>query len=174
MLKEKVKKAKYGDEKAFLELMNECKESLYRTAYSYVKNEAEALELVQETVYKAYISIDKLKKEEFFKTWITRILINNAITHMKKKEKIIYLNDSSFFDKEDTKDDFKVLDERMYLWKAVDSLEEKYREVIVLKYFNDMTIKEIAEFLDYPIGTVKTYLNKALVRLRKFVEKDVI
>ncbi|MGL4740523.1 MAG: sigma-70 family RNA polymerase sigma factor [Sarcina sp.] len=174
MLEEKVKRARCGDEKAFLQLMNECKENLYKIAYSYVRNEDEALEIVQETVYKAYISIDKLKKDAFFKTWITKILINNAITYMKKNEKIIYLPDTAFFDKEIEKDEFKISDEKMYLWKAIDSLEDKHKEIIVLKYFNDMTIKEIGYILDYPIGTVKTYLNKALSNLRKYIEMEVV
>lgn len=171
--KDKVKRAKKGDEEAFLFLMNECKEKLYRTAYSYVKDESLALDIVQETVYKAYISIEKLKKEEYFTTWITRILINNALDVVKKNNKVVYLADKQFF--ENIEESEKISsEEKICLWEAIDSLEEKHREVIVLKYFNDMTVTEIAEVLSYPVGTVKTYLNKGLVRLRKIVEKDVV
>ncbi|MGL4453372.1 MAG: sigma-70 family RNA polymerase sigma factor [Sarcina sp.] len=170
---DKVKRAKKGDEEAFLFLMNECKKKLYRTAYSYVKDESLALDIVQETVYKAYISIDKLKKVEYFTTWITRILINNALDVVKKNNKVVYLADKQFFENIEDKEKISS-EEKICLWEAIDSLEEKHREVIVLKYFNDMTVTEIAEVLSYPVGTVKTYLNKGLVRLRKIVEKDVV
>ena len=58
-----------------------------------MRNEADALDIVQETVYKAYISIDKLKEPKYFKTWIIRILINTALTHIRKGSKIVYLED---------------------------------------------------------------------------------
>ena len=170
---EKVKRAKCGDEQAFIFLMNECKENLYRTAYAYVKEEQLALDIVQETVYKAYISIEKLKNVEYFNTWITRILINNALDFMKKNNKLIYLDDSRFFENIAASEGI-TSEEKICLWEAINSLEEKHKEVVILKYFNDMTITEIARVLDYPVGTVKTYLNKGLIRLRKIVEKDVV
>ena len=67
-----------GSKDSFAELIFLNKEYLYKTAFLYVKNEVDALEIYSETVYKAYISIHKLKNPNFFKTWITKILINNA------------------------------------------------------------------------------------------------
>ena len=93
-IKDKVKKAIRGDDEAFEYIVNNCKERLYRTAFAYVKNEEQALDVVQETVYKAYVSIEKLKNPEYFNTWITRILINNALTVIKKNSKIVYLDNN--------------------------------------------------------------------------------
>lgn len=85
MLKElKVKRAINGDEKAFIELIEKQREKLYRVAYAYVKNEEDALDIVQETVYKAYISIDTLRKPKYFNTWLTKILINISLATLKK------------------------------------------------------------------------------------------
>lgn len=168
-----VKKAKKGNEEAFLYVINECKEKLYRTAYAYVNDEQAALDIVQETVYKAYISIEKLKKEEYFKTWLTRILINNALDYVKKNSKIVYLDNSKFFESIAATEGISTED-KVYLWEGINSLEDKHREVIILKYFNDMTVTEIASVLEYPVGTVKTYLNKGLTKLRKFMGEDLV
>ena len=72
-LEEKVKKAQKGDDNAFYELISEKKEVLYKLAYTYVKNKDDALDIIQETIYKAYMSINKLKEPKFFNTYITTI-----------------------------------------------------------------------------------------------------
>ena len=66
------------------------------------------------------------------------------------------------------------MEESIYIWEALDSLEEKHREVIILKYFNDLTINEVAQVLKYPLGTAKTYLNKGLNKLRNIMRRDVV
>lgn len=167
-----VKRAIKGDENAFEQLMNNCKEKLYRTAFAYVKNEEQALDIVQETVYKAYVSIGKLREPKYFNTWMTRILINNALTYIKKNNNIVYLEQKELINVVGTEEYDQ--NEKMYIWQAIDSLEAKHRDVIILKYFDDLTITEIAKTLDYPVGTVKTYLNKGLVKLRNFMGKDSV
>lgn len=171
-IKDKVKKAIKGDDEAFEYIINSCKEKLYRTAFAYVKNEEQALDIVQETVYKAYISIGKLKNPEYFNTWITRILINNALTIIKKNSKVVYLDNDELINSVIANEVNS--DEKIYIWQALEELELKHREVIVLKYFDDLTVTEIAGVLGYPVGTVKTYLNKGLKKLREFVGKDVV
>lgn len=169
---EQVKLAIKGNEKAFENLMNACKESLYRTAFAYVKNEQDAIDILQETVYKAYISIDKLKEAKYFKTWITKILINNAINFINKNKKIVYITED-VSNNTDSYEGNKIV-ERLDIMNSIDKLEDKYKNVIILKYFQDLTITEISEVLNYPIGTVKTYLNKALSKLRVFMNEEII
>lgn len=171
-IEEKVRSSVKGDDKAFEELIAKYKEDLYRTAFSYVKNEQQALDILQETVYKAYVSIKKLKEAKYFKTWITKILINTALSYINKNKKIIYV-DAYDSIKEIVVDVFDT-NEKIYIWEAIESLETKHREVIVLKYFDDLTITEVARVLDIPVGTAKTYLNKGLEGLRSFMRKDVI
>lgn len=169
---EQVKLAIKGNEKAFENLMDACKEGLYRTAFAYVKNEQDAVDILQETVYKAYISIDKLKEVKYFKTWITKILINNAINFINKNKKIVYITED--VSNNTNSHEGNKIDERLDIMSSIDKLEDKYKNVIILKYFQDLTISEIAEVLNYPIGTVKTYLNKALSKLRVFMNEEII
>ncbi|MDD7795155.1 sigma-70 family RNA polymerase sigma factor [Clostridium sp. 'White wine YQ'] len=170
-LEKKIAQAVKGDEEAFNYIIKLKNEDLYRTAYAFVKNKDDALDILQETVYKAYISIEKLRKPQYFNTWLTRILINNCKNFIRNKEKIIYLEDNKNCNEDITKIN---IDERLDLFYAIDKLEEKHRMVIILKYFQDLTINQIAESLGYPIGTVKTYLNKGLSQLRIYVGKEII
>ena len=87
-----VVRAKKGDAEAFQALIHEEKEKLYKMAYVYMQNEDDALEVFQETVYKAFKSIATLKNNDYFSTWVTRILINAAIALLKKKQKIVPLS----------------------------------------------------------------------------------
>ncbi|MDF2881378.1 MAG: polymerase, sigma-24 subunit, subfamily [Clostridiaceae bacterium] len=171
-IEDKVKLAITGDEKAFEYLVEINKEGLYRTAFAYVKNEQDALDIVQETVYKAYISIDKLKKPKYFKTWLIRILINNAISFINKRKKVVYITDvmpgdSNLYEG-------NLVDEKLDILNSVEKLEDKYKNVVVLKYFQDLTITEISEVLHCPPGTIKTYLNKALKKLRLFMNEEIV
>ncbi|WP_234123863.1 sigma-70 family RNA polymerase sigma factor [Clostridium hydrogenum] len=158
-----ITKAQSGNTNAFAELMYSKKEMLYKTAYIYVKNKEDALDIVSETVYRAYKGIKKLKNPEFFNTYVTRILINCSIDMLKKKNKFV-LDSESVLQSEASKDEG--IEENIDLYRAVDMLNDKYKTVIILKYFRDMTFEDISETMQCPIGTVKTYLHRALKVLR--------
>lgn len=170
-MEEKVQLAIDGDEEAFSYLINSKKEQLYRTAFAYVKNKEDALDIIQDTVYKAYISIDKLKETKYFNTWLTKILINNAITFVKKNSKIIYLEENELNNVSALENN---CDEKLDLLYAIDELEQKVKKVIILKYLNDLTISEVAKVLEIPEGTVKTYLNKGLSKLKICLGKEFV
>lgn len=170
MLKElKVKRAINGDEKTFIELIESQKSKLYKIAYAYVKNEQDALDIVQDTVYKAYVSIETLKKPKYFNTWLTRILINIAINTLNKNKKILYIEEESIIAESSTLED---KEKSMDMLNELEKLDKKYKEVIILKYFDDLTIKEVARVLEIPIGTAKTYLNRGLSQLRISIDKE--
>ena len=163
----KVKRAINGDEKAFIELIDDKKESIYKIAYSYVKNEQEALDIVQETVYKAYISIDTLKKPKYFNTWLTKIAINISINTVNKNKRTVYLQEKVEGTTEESN-----REEKLDVLNAIEKLDEKHKKVIVLKYFNDLTVKEISQVLEIPLGTAKTYLNRGLCSLRALMGEE--
>ena len=158
---EKVMKAKKGDDNAFYEIVSEEKAILYKMAYSYVKNKEDAIDIVSETVYKAYISIKKLNDPAFFKSWIIRILINSAIDFIKKSKKTLPLDEKINVLAAETDREYT-----MDLYSAVDKLDEKCRTTVILKYFQDMTLQQVAEIMECPLGTVKTYLHRALTALK--------
>lgn len=157
------------DDNEFYELMNGKKEMLYKIAFSYVRNEEDALDIVSETFYKAYISIGKLKNPEYLGTWSTRILINCSIDFLKKHKRETICEEV-----EDKKEENEFRDDILDLKTAVYRLNYKYRTVIILKYFQDMSIGQISEVLSMPQGTVKTYIHKALSELRIDLEGDGI
>lgn len=160
-----------GDSDAFTELMKLHKVSLYKIAYSYVKDEQKALDIIQDTTYKGLLNIKKLNNPEFFKTWITRILINISIDYTKNDTKVVYL------DKETPlveKSDSITIDEKVDLYDAIDKLRDKYKMVIILKYFNDMKDEQISNNMDIPINTVKSHLRRAKEELKQILKEDYL
>ncbi|MCL1872761.1 MAG: sigma-70 family RNA polymerase sigma factor [Clostridiales bacterium] len=154
---ELVELAKRGDKPAFDEVIRLCVPDLYRIAMSILKNKDDADDAVCETVVRAYESIHKLNDCNFFKTWIIRILVNQANTAYQKRSKVIFLNDTTF--EPQYEDAYDLGNDE--LAAAVASLSLKLRTVITLYYFQDMRIKEIASVLMIPQGTVKWRLAKA-------------
>lgn len=169
-LEEKVIRAKKGDDNAFYELINERKDVLYKTAFTYVKNKEDALDIVHNTVCKAYISIKKLKEPKFFNTWLMRILINCSLDVIRKNKKIkeVEFHQNAVSEIYSVKED---KEEIIDLYNAMDNLNEKYKTIVILKYFQGMTLVEISEILECPLGTVKTNLHKALQELRVNLEE---
>jgi len=168
-----VVRAKKGDARAFQTLIHTEKEKLYKMAYVYMRNEDDALEVFQETVYKAFKSIETLKNNDYFSTWVTRILINTAIALLNKKKKIVPLTQDILENMGEARHVKR--EEQLDLLEAMDDIEEKYKIVLLLRFYKDYTIPQISEFLNYPEGTVKTNIRRGLALLKtkmKGVYKD--
>lgn len=158
-------RAKAGDTDAFQALIHEEKEKLYKMAYIYMKNEDDTLEVFQETIYKALKSITTLKNNDYFSTWLTRILINTAIETLRKKKKVVLISNEMF----ENMSGFELTqpETQIDLLEAMDSMEEKYKTVLLLRFYEDYTIGQIAEFLNWPEGTVKTNIRRGLASLKQ-------
>lgn len=147
----------------------EYKEVIYRLAYSYVKNPDDALDIVQESIYKAFSSIDCLKEPKFIKTWFYRIVVNTSLDFIKKRKREVLVDKDFLINNEVAHTDiYSDID----LEKALDDLPYDYRTIIVLRYFEDLKISEIAEILDENINTVKTKLYTGLRKLKINVNID--
>ena len=150
-------------EAALIELIQEHKLQLYRIAYSYVKNEQDALDVVQEATYKAIVNQEKLKEEAYMKSWLIRILINCAVDVLRKRENVAQAPEvwvgSSANQGMDTE---AVMDLR----EAIQGLDETQKRLIHLKYFEDLKLEEIAGIMEMPLGTVKSQLHRIVKRLR--------
>ncbi len=164
-----VKRAVKGDKEAFSNLMKNNKEYLYRVAFMHMKNQDDALEVVHETVYKAFISINGLKKPEYFRTWITRMLINTAIDSIKKRERHMAIEDIQRCEEYilETNSDIS-----LDLRKELDELKDDYKNVITMKYLQDMKIREIAKAIGKSENTVKTNLRRGLKILKTRLGDD--
>ncbi|MBY0223217.1 MULTISPECIES: sigma-70 family RNA polymerase sigma factor [Sporosarcina] len=159
-----LKKAQKGNDQAFLTLIDQEKEKLYRIAFTYVKNETDALDIVQETIYKAYTSISSLKEPAYFSTWLTRILINSSLDFIRKNNKVIPIEQESLERIESHQTAFS--EDKLDLLNAIDQLEEKYKTAVLLRFYQDLSVKQIAKILECPEGTVKTNLHRAINKLR--------
>ncbi|CEP79810.1 sigma-70 family RNA polymerase sigma factor [Paraclostridium sordellii] len=140
----------------------ENQERFYKIAYSYVKNEDDALDIVHDAICKALQKIDTLKDIEVVKTWFYKILVNSAIDYIRKNNKYVSLSQEDMINEKVSNDIYSDID----LEQALDRLPEEYKSIIMLRYFEDMKIEEIANVLQQNINTVKTKLYKGLRRLK--------
>lgn len=156
-------------EKLLMDCITEHQESVYRLAYSYVKNKDDALDIVQDAIHKAFLSIDKLQNQGSIKSWFYRIVVTTSLDFLRKRKHVHVMEDEileSFLPGQS--DTYPNLD----LTESVDDLPEKYRTVIILRYFEDMKIEDIAEVIQENTNTVKTRLYQALKRLRIRLNED--
>ncbi|WP_121615455.1 sigma-70 family RNA polymerase sigma factor [Virgibacillus halodenitrificans] len=165
MSHKEVIKAIKGDEEAFESLIKEEGDKMYKTAFLYVRNKDDALDVVQETVTKAFISIHQLKKPELFSAWLMKILIHTAYDLLHKKNKVVLTDNFSSFKGEQRVGH----EEKLDLLSAISKLTHNYKTVIILFYFQDQSIKSISESMDKPEGTIKTYLHRAKSEIKKLL-----
>lgn len=150
-------------EKQFVDYVINNKENHYRLAFSYVKNVDDALDVVQESIYKAIATMDTLKNHGYLKTWFYKILVNTALDLLRKRKKLVVVEDEIILSCDTgTFNDCEDID----LQKALDNLPVQYRSVVVLRFFEDLKIEEVAAILDENVNTIKTRLYKALKMLR--------
>ncbi len=131
----------------------------YRMAYSYVRNEADAMDVVQEASYKAIYNASKLRNPEYVDTWIGRIVINAAMEVLRKSsrfEQEIADEDASY------ETEFADLDLR----EALEHLDPKDRSIIELRFFEDLDLNSISNMLGENLSTVKSRLYRALRKLK--------
>lgn len=160
---ERVKRAKKGDKAAFVSLIDEQQDKVYRMIFAYVKNEFDAVEVYQQVVMLAFERLSQLKEDAYFSTWLIRIAINQSITYVKKRDR-----ENQVIPKTNhwLRNNLSNLEEQMDLWDALDALPDNYKTTLLLRFYQDYTVRQIAEIMEKPIGTVKTHIRRGLERLR--------
>ncbi|NIK71570.1 sigma-70 family RNA polymerase sigma factor [Paenibacillus sp. BK720] len=150
-------------EQLLTDCITENKENIYRLAYSYVKNKEDALDIVQDSIYKAMTSIELLKDSTAVKSWFYRIVVNTSLDFLRKHKRVHPMDlEKLEFYALGAEDSYMDID----LVRTLADLPPKYREVVVLRFFEDMKIEEVAEVLQENVNTVKTRLYQALRLLR--------
>ncbi len=151
-----------------IEYIKENQEKMYKTAFTYVHDRDEALDIVQESIAKALQNINKLKYEEYVKTWFYRILINESLQHIKKNKR------NNLYEIENLENEIadysEIPIENIEIYKCINRLNEKIRTVIILRFFEDMKIEEIAYSTRTNENTVKSRLYKGIQELKKMIE----
>jgi RNA polymerase sigma-70 factor (ECF subfamily) len=164
-----VKKAQKGDDEAYIRLFEQYEKDIYRIAFVYLKNQEDTLDVVQETAYRSFKSITTLKEPKYFKTWLIRIVISCSIDVLRQRNKVILLHPEyqEFMTKEEDED----IPLSLSLKDLLDSLDDEEKSVIILRFYNDYTIRETSEILELPLGTGKTILYRGLSKLRSLVKE---
>ncbi|MCT6925969.1 MULTISPECIES: sigma-70 family RNA polymerase sigma factor [Bacillales] len=145
------------------------KERFYYLAYSYTKNEQDALDVVQDSIQKALQSLHTLQNEDQMRSWFYKIVVRTAIDFLRKHkrqqvmedDKLVHLTPQQIDTYENT--DLEI---------ALDNLPTVYREVVILRYFEDLKIEDVARVLDTNISTIKSRLYKALKLLRIQLQEE--
>jgi RNA polymerase sigma-70 factor, ECF subfamily len=162
-MEEWVREAQKGNDQAFYELISQYRDKLYKTAWYYLRDEQAALEAIQEVTCRAYLKIGKLREPKYFSTWLVRIVVNYCMDELKRSRRNVPLEEWDAVEPAGGED----IDTKIELASCVEKLRPHYRDVIVLKYFEDMTVEDIASAMNKPEGTVKTWIARALGQLRK-------
>ena len=137
-------------------------ETMYRIAYTYVKNEEDALDIVQESAYKAIRNCEQVKKERYIKTWLCRIVINTAMDFLRKTQKEFPIEELYEVNEPEITDQYEDFD----MTRAMNTLTERERAVVILRYFEDKKLEDIAYILNANLSTVKSLLYRSLKKLK--------
>ena len=185
-----VKKARENDdERAYAELMDRYRKSVFFMVFKMLNKSEESEDLTIEIFAKAFINIDKYKPDFAFSTWLFRIATNHCIDFIRKKKLQTTSIDETLKTSGGDEIGFQIKDGNLnphelavkkqkieLVRMVVQNLPEKYRKLVMLRYFRELAVDEIAKELDIPIGTVKAQLFRARDILFKLMKdkKDKI
>jgi RNA polymerase sigma-70 factor (ECF subfamily) len=178
------KLSRNGDRRAFAELVDLYKDKIYHLGYRMLNQRQEAEDVVQETFLRVYTNLDRYDENQKFSTWIYRIATNLCIDRLRKR-KPSYSIDAELPEGEGTdwhamlaSDDASpetelILSEtQQHIREAIQSLPDKYKSIVVLRYLHDLSLQEISDILEMPVTTVKTRVHRGREFLRKKLESE--
>ena len=171
-----ISRARGGDRDAFGELVEQYRDNVYRLAYRMCGNAYDADEAAQEAFVAAWRALPNFRGDAKFSTWLYRLTTNAAIDVMRREKHHQTVGDGEMVDLADDADSPQETVERTEqqeaVQKALDTLSEEYREVLLLRYMEELDYAEIAEVLQLPSGTVKSRINRAKAALKAALLKS--
>ncbi|TFD99407.1 RNA polymerase sigma factor SigW [Jeotgalibacillus salarius] len=179
IVKKRIQQVRKGDQDAFGEIVELFKDRVYHVCFRMLGNRHEAEDIAQEAFIRAYTNIHTFDIDRKFSTWLFRIATNLCIDRIRKKKPDYYLDAEvsgtdglTMYSQVQTDDplpeeEVESMELQESIQKEISRLPDKYRSVIVLKYIEELSLKEISEILDMPIGTVKTRIHRGREALRK-------
>lgn len=179
LIKKRIKQIKKGDQDAFGEIVEIFKDKIYQLVYRMVGNAHEAEDVAQEAFIRAYININSYDTNRKFSTWLYRIATNLTIDRIRKKKPDYYLDaevagtdgltmySQVAADIALPEEEVVSMELQNEIQRQILKLPDKYRSVIVLKYIDELSLIEISEILEIPVGTVKTRIHRGREALRQ-------
>lgn len=141
----------------------------YRLAFSYVKNQEDALDVVQNSVCKALEHYEKLRNEDAIRTWFYKILINESIALLNARKRVVLSEDSRYCEIPYEETGFQNYDD---LYEQINRMEKDVQSIIKLRFYEELTLSEISQILKMNVNTVKAKLYRGLKSLKVAVEKE--
>lgn len=179
LIRKRIKQIKKGDQDAFAEIVELFKDKIYQLVYRMIGNSHEAEDIAQEAFIRAYININSFDVNRKFSTWLYRIATNLTIDRIRKKKPDYYL-DAEVAGTEGLtmysqvaadialpEEEVETMELQGEIQRQILKLPDKYRSVIVLKYIDELSLMEISEILEIPVGTVKTRIHRGREALRQ-------
>lgn len=154
-MEELIQRARAGDGAAFVELIEGQKGTLYKVARSYLHNDADAADAISETVLACFEKLGTLRQPRYFRTWLVRVLIRKCQDMLRERKRSVPLDEITQVGRDEPGH------ARVEFLDLLDSLDEKYRTVLLLYYGEGFTVGEIAQAMDLKVETVKTRLKRA-------------
>ncbi len=180
---ELVEKVKKGDVDAYEEIVKKYENKVFGIVYHMIKNQNDVEDLAQEVFIKVYKNLSKFKGDSSLYTWIYKITVNLCLDEMKKRKNIIYLDEK--LEVEDgelerelpssDKTQIELYEEKELkenLHKCIGKLPEKQRVMIVLRDIKGFSYEEIAEITSVKLGTVKSQINRARLKLKELLDEE--
>ena len=179
MIKEKIKQVKKGNQSAFEDVVVFYQNKVYQICYRIIGNKHEAEDIAQEAFIRAYVNIQSFDDNRKFSTWLYRIATNLTIDRIRKKKPDYFLDETiKGTDGLDLysqlpanqplpEQEVESLEIQNYIQQEIMELPAKYRSVIALRFVDELSLNEISEILEIPLGTVKTRIHRGREALRK-------
>jgi RNA polymerase sigma-70 factor, ECF subfamily len=179
LIKKRIKQVIKGDQDAFADIVEIYSNSIFQLGYRMLGNRHEAEDIAQEAFIRAYVNIKTFNQDLKFSTWLFRIATNLCIDRIRKKKPDYYLDAEvsgtdglTMYSQLSSnsplpENELESLELQEAVQKEILKLPEKYRSVIVLKYMEELSLNEISEILDMPLGTVKTRIHRGREALRQ-------
>ena len=170
---ELIRKAQSGDRDALIALLREIENHVYRTAFYILGNEHDAMDAAQESLIRIYTKINSYEEKALFKTWVQRIVTNICIDKFRRAKPTVSIeeHDMWFETKENVEQEVLSAFTAKDIREAINKLPDHHRAVVVLRYLQDFSYKEIADSLDLPLNTVKSYLFRARNQLQGLLQE---
>lgn len=169
-----VKKAKTGNKEALLDLIMAEKEAYYKLSLTYMGNQHDAMDALEEMIVVLYEKIIQLKKDEAFYSWSKTILVNTCRSMLRKQKKVVSIDEwETAADSQEPRDDrsydaYRSSEQFLDIQESLKQLNPHQKEAIQLKYFHDLDYETIATITNVSIGTAKSRVFQGLKKLREY------
>lgn len=166
-----VKRAQKGSKEALLQLIIADQDAYYRLAYSYMRNEHDAMDAMADMIVTLYEKLDQLQKREAFYSWSKTILVNRCKTILRKKERFLRLEDEREPSLAALTDDnpYRYTESEMDMQVLLSHLNARQREAIELRYVHDLPYQTIADMTGAPVGTIKSRISQGIQKLKVMI-----